>query len=82
MRNHSTAKYGFRIRTRSGAIVDNLLIFGSNGIDAERKLRQIYSGCEVLEARRFKSRMHGAGALCGEEIADLVFSPDPFVSNN
>lgn len=80
MRNHSTAKYGFRIRTRSGAIVDNLLIFGSNGTDAERKLRQIYLGCEVLEARRFKSRMHGA--LCGEDVADLVFSPDSVVSNS
>ena len=47
-----TAKYGFRIRTRSGAVVGNLLIFGKSEPDAERKLRQIYLGCEILEAKR------------------------------
>ena len=32
-------KYGFRIRTRDGLMVDNLLIHGRDGGDAERKLR-------------------------------------------
>jgi len=41
-------KYGFRIRTRSGLIVDNLLIHGRDEVDAERKLRQMYQYCEVL----------------------------------
>ena len=36
MQMPSTAKYGFRIRTRSGAVVDNLLIFGRDESDAER----------------------------------------------
>lgn len=49
----SPAKYGFRIRTRSGAVVDNLSIYGRDELDAERKLRQIYLGCEILfESRR------------------------------
>ena len=42
-------KYGFRIRTRSGLIVDNLLIHGRDEIDAERKLRQMYQHCRILE---------------------------------
>ena len=42
-------KYGFRIRTRSGLIVDKLLIHGSDEIDAERKLRQMYQHCKILE---------------------------------
>ena len=42
-------KYGFRIRTRSGLIVDNLLIYGRDEIDAERKLRQMYQQCKILE---------------------------------
>jgi hypothetical protein len=42
-------KYGFRIRTRSGLIVDNLLIHGRDEIDAERKLRQMYQHCKILE---------------------------------
>jgi hypothetical protein len=44
-------KYGFRIRTRSGLIVDKLLIYGRDEIDAERKLRQMYQHCEILECR-------------------------------
>jgi hypothetical protein len=42
-------KYGFRIRTRGGLIVDNLLIHGRDKIDAERKLRQMYRHCQILE---------------------------------
>jgi hypothetical protein len=42
-------KYGFRIRTRGGLIVDNLLIYGRDESDAERKLRQMYQHCKILE---------------------------------
>jgi len=42
-------KYGFRIRTRDGLLVDNLLIHGRDEIDAERKLRQMYQHCKILE---------------------------------
>lgn len=41
-------KYGFRIRTRSGLIVDKLLIYGRDEVDAERKLRQMYRHCKIL----------------------------------
>lgn len=43
------SKYGFRIKTRIGLIVDNLLIPGRDPADAERKLRQIYRDCEILD---------------------------------
>jgi hypothetical protein len=42
-------KYGFRIRTRAGMVVDNLKIVGRDSAEAERKLRQIYRDCEILE---------------------------------
>jgi len=42
-------KYGFRIRTRTGLIVDNLLIHGRDEVDAERKLRQMYQHCRILQ---------------------------------
>lgn len=42
-------KFGFRIRTRQGLAVDNLVIQGRDEVDAERKLRQMYHGCEVVE---------------------------------
>lgn len=44
-------KFGFRIRTRGGSTVDNLTIQGRNLEEAERKLRQVYHHCVVLESR-------------------------------
>ena len=77
---HSSAaelvKFGFRIRTRSGAVVDNLLIFGRDGSDAERKLRQIYQGCEILEARRMEASGGRGAALSYVEIVDLITAPE------
>ena len=43
------SKFGFRIRTRHGLIVENLLILGRDESDAERKLRQMYLHCEILD---------------------------------
>jgi hypothetical protein len=42
-------KYGFRIRTRVGLVVENLMIHGRDQSDAQRKLQQMYQGCEILE---------------------------------
>jgi hypothetical protein len=47
----STTKYGFRIRTRDGLVVENLMIHGRDAADAQRKLNQMYRHCEVLECR-------------------------------
>ena len=43
------SKFGFRIRTRHGLIVENLVIQGRDEIDAERKLRQMYMHCNILD---------------------------------
>ena len=49
MQPPSITKYGFRVRTRVGLVVDNLMIHGRDQADAQRKLRQMYQGCEILE---------------------------------
>ena len=74
MRSSSpTLKYGFRIRTRSGAIVDNLSIFGKDQPDAERKLRQIYQGCEILEFKhQGVATAKNAGPVSFEDVVDLI----------
>lgn len=64
-------KFGFRIRTRSGSMVDNLLIHGSNQAQAEQKLRQMYPDCQVLESWREKTRL-GPQATSYEEVIDLI----------
>ena len=71
----STAKYSFRIRTRSGAMVENLLIYGKDEPDAERKLRQIYLGCEILERRRLGALLPRTGPVSYEDVVDLISGP-------
>ena len=44
-------RYGFNIRTRTGQRVDNILILAASLTDAERRLRQMYIQCEILERR-------------------------------
>jgi hypothetical protein len=50
----TTQKYGFRIRTRQGFMVEHLTIHGRDEAEAERKLRQIYQHCEILERRTMR----------------------------
>jgi hypothetical protein len=72
MQHSISAKYGFRIRTRNGAVVENLSIFGRDEPDAERKLRQIYLGCEILEAKRLVIQASRVGPVTYEEVVDLI----------
>ena len=51
MQSHQFIKYAFRIKTRLGVVVDNLMIHGRDEHEAQRKLRQVYHHCVVLEAR-------------------------------
>jgi hypothetical protein len=42
-------RFGFNIRTRTGQRVENISIMASSRDDAERRLRQMYQQCEVVE---------------------------------
>jgi hypothetical protein len=53
----TTTKYGFRIRTRDGMVVEHLMIHGRDEADAERKLRQMYLHCEILECNVMQPAM-------------------------
>lgn len=43
-------KFGFCVRTRSGGIVERILILSKSEVDAELKLRQMYRNCIVLRS--------------------------------
>ena len=67
-------KFGFRIRTRGGSLVDHLTIQGRDLEEAERKLRQVYHHCVVLESRELEeaapadaSDFEGVISLIAEE---------------
>ena len=44
-------RYGFNIRTRTGQRVDNISIMAGSLADAERRLRQMYLQCEIVDCR-------------------------------
>jgi hypothetical protein len=44
-------RYGFNIRTRTGQRVDNISIMAGSLADAERRLRQMYLQCQIVDCR-------------------------------
>ena len=44
-------RYGFSIKTRYGQRVENIHIMAGSQGDAERRLRQMYQQCVILECR-------------------------------
>ena len=64
-------RYSFNIRTRSGQRVDNIHIMASSLLDAERRLRQMYLRCEILE-RREQSVPRRVDTLDVEGVIGLI----------
>ena len=46
---HVVIRYGFNIRTKHGQRVDNIQIMAATQTDAERRLRQMYHYCEIVD---------------------------------
>lgn len=44
-------RFGFQIRTKSGQRIDSVSIMAASQADAERRLRQMYHHCEVIDCR-------------------------------
>jgi hypothetical protein len=73
----TTTKYGFRIRTRDGMVVEHLMIHGRDEADAERKLRQMYLHCEILECSIMQPAMmqpakRSSAATSFEDVISLI----------
>lgn len=54
-------KFGFKIKTRGGMVVDNLVIQARIRDEAETKIRQIYRDCEILECTELAPEKRGDG---------------------
>jgi len=67
-------KYGFRIQTRGGSTVDNLVIQGRDRDEAERKLRQVYHHCTVLEGKLLAENADGSDF---ESVISLIANEPP-----
>lgn len=68
-------KYGFKIRTRGGMVVENLMVQAPGRSEAENKLGQIYHHCEILECRELEQTAKGEG-LDLESMISLIGRQD------
>ena len=65
-------KFGFRIQTRSGMTVENLIIHGTDQSQAEVKLKQMYHRCIILECRVVDEISRGDGTDLEGAIALII----------
>jgi len=68
-------KYGFRIRTRGGMTVDNLVVQARSREDAESRIRQIYQHCEILECNESAASSRSEGVDL-EGLISLISKQD------
>jgi hypothetical protein len=47
-------KFGFKVKTRNGVVLDNLQVAARDRDEAERKIRQIYHNCEIIESAELR----------------------------
>ena len=75
-------KFGFNIRTRTGHKVDNIVIMARDFDEAERRLRQMYTQCEIVnllessvEARRHPADIDSVGLNARHSPAPSTHKP-------
>lgn len=73
---HAMQKYAFRIETKTGQKVDNLVIHGTDQAHAESKLRQMYLRCQILEAKVIDDVPRGEGTDLESAISLIAAKED------
>jgi hypothetical protein len=69
-------RYGFNIKTRTGQRVENISIMAGSQGDAERRLRQMYHHCEILDCNA-QTVPHRVDTLDVEGVIGLITSSEP-----
>lgn len=70
-------KFGFKIKTRSGTVVDNLMFAARDRVEAERKVTQIYHNCEILDCRELQQLVKEEGFDLESAINLINKEPGP-----
>jgi len=68
-------KFGFKIKTRGGMIVENLAVQARTREEAESRIRQIYQHCEILECNELATGNRGEGVDL-ESMISLISKQD------
>jgi hypothetical protein len=69
-------RFGFNIKTRTGQRVENISIMAGSQSDAERRLRQMYHQCEILQCNT-QAVPRRVDTLDVEGVIGLITSSDP-----
>ena len=64
-------KYGFKLRTRGGMLVENLQVHARDREEAERKINQVYHQCEIIECQEVTPTLKKEG-LDLEDVIALI----------
>lgn len=73
-------RFAFNIKTRSGQRVDNISLLAASEPDAQRRLRQMYQGCEILECHTV-SPPRPPDALDMENVIGLISNEPPVIAD-
>lgn len=71
-------RFGFNIKTRTGQRVDNISIMAGSQVDAERRLRQMYLQCEIVDCRE-QSVPRRLDTLDVERVISLIAAGPPSI---
>ena len=69
-------KFDFSVKTRNGQKVDNIHIQGKDLADAERKLRQMYLNCEVIQCKTMDLDKKLSQSMDIEDVLSLIAKED------
>lgn len=69
-------RFGFSIKTRTGQRVENISIMAGSQDDAERRLRQMYHQCEILQCST-QAVPRRVDTLDVEGVISLICGSDP-----
>jgi hypothetical protein len=64
-------KFGFKIKTRGGMVVENLMVQARARHEAETRIRQIYQHCEILECSELSPETRDDGVDL-EDVISLI----------
>lgn len=70
MKPPARTKYIYKVRSRNGALVEKIQIYGDNPEQAKKKLMQMYIGCEILEEKAIEPEGQSNGKF--EDVIDLI----------
>lgn len=69
-------RFAFNLKTRSGQRVDNISMLAASEMEAQRRLRQMYQDCEILECHTLVPP-RPPDALDMENVIGLISNEPP-----